>query len=128
MITIELAGRIAALLSVRTTPWNPRSGDRFVLPGRDIDQEFVISEMTIEVAEVASERLIRFNGTTEWALDSIGVGEVLWLPWEHQLRDLLGDRFVALARVDEGYAVTLSDGSRHLDADAESAYAAALLS
>lgn len=128
MITIEQATDVAALLDVLGCPWQPRSGDRFVLPGREIDQVFVVSEMTVEVAELTSGRQIRFNGTTEWALDSIDAAEVLWLPWEHQLRDLLGDRFLALARVDEGFAVTLADGSRHVDIDPETAYAAALLS
>jgi len=127
MIALELATRIAALLDDRDQRWQPGSGDRFVFADRDLDQVFVISEMTIEVAELPTGRLIRFNGTTEWALDSTPADDVLWLPREHQLRELIGDRFVALARVPEGWAVTLTDGSRHVAADPEDAYALAVL-
>ena len=86
--------------------------------------------MVIEVRDLPSGRLIRFNGTTEWALDSVAADEVLWIPWEHQLRALLGDRFAAMERVPgevEGYAVVLTDGSRHVDVDPERAYAHAVL-
>jgi hypothetical protein len=83
--------------------------------------------MTIETARLPSGLLIRFNGTTEWALDSIEADEVVWLPREEQLRTMLGDRFVALAVADEGWAVTLTDGSRHVDPDPECAYALAVL-
>lgn len=127
MIAHELAIRIASLLDARGASWQPRSGDRFVFCDRDLDQVFVISEMTIEVAELPTGRLIRFNGTTEWALDSTPADDVVWLPWEHQLRGLLGDRFVALARVPEGWAVTLTDGTRQVADDPEDAYAQALL-
>ena len=127
MIALELATRIAALLDGRDQPWRPDSGDRFVFADRDLDQVFVISEMTIEVAELPTGRLIRFNGTTEWALDSTPADDVLWLPREHQLRELVGDRFVALARVPQGWAVTLTDGSRHVASDPEDAYALAVL-
>lgn len=128
MIALELAARIASLLDARGTAWQPCSGDRFVFPERDLDGVFVISEMTIEVAELPTGRLIHFNGTTEWALDSTPADDVVWLPWEHQLRGLLGDRFVALARVPEGWAVTLADGTRHVADDPEDSYALALLS
>ena len=53
------------------------------------------------------------------------------MPWEHQLRALLGDRFAALERVRageiDGYAVVLTDGSRHVDVEPERAYALAVL-
>ena len=127
MMSVALASRIAEHLSVEGATWQPTSGDRFVIPGREIDQVFVVSEMTIEVVDLPTDRVVRFNGTTEWALDSISASEVLWVPWEHQLRDLLADRFVALARVPEGWAVTLVNGSRHVADDPESAYARAVL-
>lgn len=57
--------------------------------------------------------------------------KAIWLPREDQLRELLGDRFVALGRVDGGWRVTV-DGSGgeavYEAADAEDAYALALLS
>jgi len=111
--------------------WSPANGDRFVVPDRDLDdQVFVVSDMVIEARETPSGPLLAFNGTTEWALDSVAAEEVLWLPWEHQLRALLGDRFAAMERVPgevEGYAVVLTDGSRHVDVDPERAYAHAVL-
>ena len=123
MITVELATELAARRHARGESWVPAAGDRFHVPDRDIDQVFVISDMTIETAQLPTGLVIRFNGTTEWALDSIEAAEVVWLPREDQLRAMLGDRFVALAAAEEGWAVTLTDGSRHVDADAECAYA-----
>lgn len=127
MITVHEAERLDHLLASRGRTWEPIAGDRFVIPGRDLDQVFVVAEMTVDVEELPTGRLVRFNGTTEWALDSIPAAEVLWMPWEHQLRDLLGDAFGSLERLADGWAVTLVDGSRHVGGDAESAYAAALL-
>ena len=112
--------------------WSPANGDRFVVPDRDLDDTvFVISDMVIENLRLPrGQQVLAFNGTTEWALDSVAADEVLWLPWEHQLRALLGDRFAAMERVPgevEGYAVVLTDGSRHVDVDPERAYAHAVL-
>lgn len=130
VIDLEQAQRLSALLGAGGSPWQPAPGDRFAVPGRDLDQVFVIADMTIEVQELRSGRLIRFNGTTEWALDSIDAAEVVWLPWEHQLRELLGAAFCGLKSLPQpakGYAVTLVDGSRHVDTDADRAYVRALL-
>jgi hypothetical protein len=127
MITVELASEVGAWLAARGLAWVPAAGDRFHVPDRELDQVFVISDMTIETAQLPSGLMIRFNGTTEWALDSIEADEVVWLPREDQLRDLLGDTFMALARADEGWAVTLADGTRVAHADAECAYALAVL-
>lgn len=111
--------------------WHPRSGDRFLIPDRDLDgQVFVVADMTIEIADAIGGPLVRFNGTTEWALDTIAADEVLWLPWEHQLRELLGDRFAGLEALPGpagGFAVTLDDGRRFVHVDAERAYADAVL-
>ncbi|HEX5769698.1 MAG TPA: pilus assembly protein CpaE, partial [Nocardioidaceae bacterium] len=76
MITVELA----ALLRDAGLEWNPASGDRFAIPERDLDGEvFVVSEMTIETQTLETGGIVRFNGTTEWALDSIPQSEVIWL-------------------------------------------------
>ena len=127
MITVRQAERLDHLLREQGRPWVPASGDRFVIPGRDLDQVFVMAEMVVEVAELETGQLISFNGTTEWALDSIPASEVLWMPWEHQLRGLLGERFVALARHETSYVVTRVDGTAHVADDPETAYALALL-
>ena len=130
MITRELAVELAR----RGLPWRPASGDRFHVPDRDLDDEvFVVSGMSIEVSDLPSGTEMRFNGTVEWALDSIAQSEVIWLPREEQMRDALGDRFLRLESVTGGFAVVLDDAgaggeSRHVDIDAERAYARALLS
>ena len=127
MITLDLASRLKAV----GLAWTPRSGDRFAIPDRDLDGEvFVVSEMTIETVELPTGALVRFNGTTEWALDSIAQTEVIWLPAEGQLRDLLGPAFRRLEVVGDGLAVeAVVDGEvvRFVDIDAERAYARALL-
>ena len=95
---------------------------------------FVISEMVVEVREVPAGRILAFNGTTEWALDSIDAANVVWMPREAQLREMLGDAFISIERLavegTGGYAVTIEAGGareRHVDVDAECAYARALL-
>jgi hypothetical protein len=111
--------------------WKPARGDTFVMPDREMDSDvFVLSDMTIEVHQFPEGPVIGFNGTTEWALDSIEQSEALWLPAEHQLRELLGEAFAGLAPTGDGYRVTLRvDGvtSGHEGVDAGEAYAQALL-
>jgi hypothetical protein len=127
VISVDLARRLFAA----GLDWRPAAGDRFMVPGRDMDEMvFVISDMTVEVHDYPTGRTIGFNGTTEWALDSIEQHEVLWLPREEQLRTALGDRFVRLESMTGGFCVVMLDGdgaeSRHVDGDAECAYARAL--
>ena len=127
MIALDLA------LALRDSGlrWTPRRGDRFVLPGREMDADvFVLSDMTVEVHEFPAGRVIGFNGVTEWALDSVEQSEAVWLPAEHQLRDLLGRMFRSLVSTSEGYEVRvgLPGGDEGFTADdAEDAYATALL-
>jgi hypothetical protein len=127
MISVELALRLRAA----GLAWTPASGDRFVIPGREMDAEvFVVSELTIDVHQAPTGPLIRFNGTTEWALDSVPQEAVVWLPREGQLREALGPRFRRLEPIGDGFAVVIDgpDGEeRHVDVDAERAYARALL-
>jgi hypothetical protein len=129
VITREQASELAA----RGLPWRPGSGDRFFVPDRDLDDEvFVVSGMSIEVSDLPSGAEVRFNGTVEWALDSIAQSEVIWLPREEQMREALGEHFRRLESVTGGFAVVLVEPSdaevRHVDIDAERAYARALLS
>jgi hypothetical protein len=127
VISLELAQQ----LRDKGLQWTPTPGDRFVLPNRDMDdQVFVISDMTIEVHDLPTGRIIGFNGTTEWALDSVAQGEVVWLPREGQLRELLAGSFLGLHVVPNGFAVVIErDGEqqRFLDSDCEQAYARTLL-
>ena len=111
--------------------WTPASGDRFVVPDRGMDDAvFVLSEMTVEVHDLPTGRVVGFNGTTEWALDSVRLQEALWLPREGQLRELLGERFVRL-EAGNGRAVVVvraeADLVSHAHVDAECAYALAVL-
>ncbi len=109
-------------------PWTPSSGDRFVVDRPELEAEvFVVSDMVAQVVDFVDGAVVGFNGTVEWALDSVAVDDVVWLPREDQLRAALGGRFVAFRSAPGGFVVELADGSRHTDADAESAYGKAVL-
>jgi hypothetical protein len=128
VITLELATRLRDAGLV----WTPASGDRFAIPDRDLDgQVFVVSDMTIDTQQLPTGVLMKFNGTTEWALDSIAQDEVVWLPHEAQLRELIGPAFRKLEPAGSGWAVeaVTPEGRaiREIDLDAERAYARALL-
>jgi hypothetical protein len=135
MITVELARR----LGEAGLEWTPGPGDRFVMAdpavrvGAGLDDVFVVSEMTVDVADLPTGPLIRFNGTTEWALDSVEKDDVIWLPREAQLRERLGAAFRRLEAVPGGFVVAVAPAGpgdaeqRHIDLDAECAYARALL-
>lgn len=95
MITAELA-RALRTAGLR---WTPEPGDRFTIDGGELAGDvFTVSEMTVEVHEHPGGRSFGFNGTTEWALDSVDQEETLWLPSEHQLRELLRGAFRSLER------------------------------
>ncbi|HUG49614.1 MAG TPA: hypothetical protein VLZ78_01320, partial [Terrimesophilobacter sp.] len=84
--------------------WVPSPGDAFRLEGPEFDGDtFTVSDMTIEPHEFDTGTILGFNGTTEWALDSVALEDALWLPREDQLRELLGAAFRSLKRVDGGY-------------------------
>lgn len=122
---------VARQLKEAGLTWKPGPGDRFAIPDRDLDEDiFVLSNMTIQVYNLAEGRVIGFNGTTEWALDDVDLEETIWLPREDQLRALLGGTFRSLRRSDAGYEVEtdLLNEVRTFVADTpEDAYAAALL-
>ncbi len=128
MLSLELALALRAV----GLGWEPRPGDRFAVVDRELDdQVFVISDMVISSVDVPhGPPILAFNGTTEWALDSLEVDQACWLPREDQLRGHLGEAFASLERLDGsavGYAVVLTDGSRHVDLTADAAYARAVL-
>ncbi len=124
--------------------WTPAQGDAFLVPDRDLDEMvFVLSDMVVELQRLPRiGEVLAFNGTTEWALDSLEAAEALWLPREEQLRERIGDRLVSLERLSgpaTGYAVTVcgsgpapvpgadAETVRYVDVTAEAAYARALL-
>ena len=139
MISIELA----RALRDSDLVWHPVRGDNFCIDRVEADAEvYTLSDMTVEAHEFASGTVLGFNGTTEWALDSVALDDALWLPREDQLRELLGAAFVTLERVDStevladvalessAYRLTALVGGASLGfqaPDAADAYAKALL-
>lgn len=127
MISLGLARR----LRDGGLKWTPASGDRFVVADRGMDEDiFTLSDMTVEVHNFANGPVIGFNGTTEWALDSIDEQQSVWLPSETQLRERLGGTFRTLAREGDRWCVTVEVAGREMRAehvDAAEAYGLALL-
>jgi hypothetical protein len=105
MISIELAQR----LRDAGVAWHPRTGDAFTILQPEMTGEvFTISDMMIEAHEFSTGTVLGFNGTTEWALDSVAQDDALWLPHEAQLRELLGGTFVGLEpRRPHGFVVRM---------------------
>ncbi|WP_423920301.1 pilus assembly protein CpaE [Frigoribacterium sp. 2-23] len=132
MIDVALARR----LRESGLRWKPAAGDRFVIERGDFDSVdvFTVSDMTVEAHEYPTGTVLGFNGTTEWALDSVEADDALWLPRENQLRDLLGRSFRSLTRSPGGAGYEVGTGLGPDDPvaiftadDPEDAYAAALL-
>lgn len=130
-----ISRRLAAELRDAGLTWTPTKGDWFVIPDHGLDElEFVISDMVVETRRMAFDRqMLTFNGTTEWAMDTLAASEALWLPREDQLREILGEAFMGLEYIPgeaPGYAVSMLLGDsekRFVDVDVESAYARAAL-
>ena len=128
-----IASSLAGRLRDAGLEWHPAPGDFFRIDGPEFasDDIFTVSDMTVEPHEFDTGTILGFNGTTEWALDSVSLEQALWLPREDQLRERLGDAFVSLsvrAKGDWRVATRGATEERHFDAgDPESAYALALL-
>ncbi len=127
MISRDLASRLAPVLD-----WTPAAGDQFFIPRPEISESvFTVADMVVELIEKHGETRFHFNGTVEWALDSVESDAVVWMPREEQLRTLLGDAFLSLDRVGEGFVVSGAgpSGAFHTEArtDPSDAYAEALL-
>jgi hypothetical protein len=111
--------------------WHPAAGDAFRIDRVEVDDEiFYLSDMTVEAHDLTTGTELGFNGTTEWALDSVAIEDAVWLPNETQLRTLLGGAFQRL-EVGSGQArvtATVDGVSGEYAAElAEDAYARALL-
>ncbi|WP_136707523.1 pilus assembly protein CpaE [Agromyces sp. H66] len=115
--------------------WHPESGDRFQLdlPEQEAEVEadvFTVSEMTIEARRYPTGTILAFNGTTEWALDSVAFADAVWLPREDQLRELLRATFRSLTRLEDSFEVRIELGDEELrfeHPDVAEAYGLALL-
>ncbi len=107
-----ISRELAVALREAGVRWIPASGDRFSLVDPAFEGDiFTLSDMTIEAQGPPEARVLGFNGTTEWALDSVEIQDALWLPREDQLRQLMGATFVGLRVAeggpDAGYVLTL---------------------
>ena len=127
VISRDLADRLAPLLD-----WTPANGDQFYIPRPEISESvFTISDMVVELIVKNGDSRFHFNGTVEWALDSVESDAVVWMPREEQLRGLLGDAFLSLDRLGDGFVISATgpQGAFHTDPrpDACDAYAEALV-
>lgn len=127
MISRDLASALAPLLS-----WTPHNGDQFFIPREEIAESvFTVSDMVVEQVTQHGETRFHFNGTVEWALDSVEADAVIWLPREEQLRELVSAWFLSLDASADGFVVTVSGPGRahHTDPEpvAADAYGRALL-
>ncbi|MEO7587988.1 MAG: pilus assembly protein CpaE [Arachnia sp.] len=111
--------------------WQPQAGDRFTITAPEMaDDIFHLADMVIEARQLDSGTIFAFNGTTEWALDSVAQDKTVWLPGESSLRIALGPAFRGLARGDDGFVVTIDHPTGEqtfADQDVENAYGNALL-
>ncbi|SDO78982.1 hypothetical protein SAMN04515671_1995 [Nakamurella panacisegetis] len=100
-----ISRELAVALRDAGVRWIPAMGDRFSIVNENfVSDVFTLSDMTIEAQGPADARVLGFNGTTEWALDSVGLDDALWLPREDQLRELMGPTFVSLRAGEQGSA------------------------
>ncbi len=128
MVSLEVAQRLDRA-GVR---WTPAAGDRFTVRSSEmVGEVFTVADMVVEAREHPGGTVLAFNGTTEWALDSVELAGALWLPLEHQVRELLGATFRGLVPGAHGYEVTIDipgAGERRFAAPRPAdAYAEALL-
>jgi hypothetical protein len=111
--------------------WHPAAGDAFRIDRVEVDADvFILSDMTVEAHEFSTGTILGFNGTTEWALDSVDIDDALWLPHENQLRELLRSAFQSLEVTADGFrvaAVIAAEPRSFQATDAADAYAHALL-
>lgn len=117
----DLPVALAAELRDAGLRWHPAPGDRFVVTTGTLDGEvFTVSDMVVEViGHGGGDPVLGFNGTTEWALDSVAMESALWLPREGQLRRLLGRSFRRLEGGGDRYRVTIVNPGGPTDRDAD---------
>ena len=127
MLTLQLARDLLATGVL----WQPQAGDRFVIDAEELTEDiFWISDLTVEVQSFEDQSILGFNGTTEWALDSVTLDQAIWLPREDQLRELLRGAFRSLVRLAYTYRVEIvfaGEAAAFEHPQPEDAYALALL-
>ncbi len=96
---------------------------------------FVISDVSADMELLKGQSIVTFTGTSEWALDYVMTTDVVWMPTEEQLRDLLERRLGArpalkLIHAPDGYWCEIGFRGQTLAfraTEASEAYAQALL-
>ena len=106
MISRDLATQLAPYLA-----WTPANGDQFFIPKPEIaDSVFLVSDMVVELVVRGGRSRFHFNGTVEWALDSVASDDVVWLP-----RGRCASCWLVLPLLDAspgGFVVTVSGPGR----------------
>ncbi|MBI1882219.1 MAG: pilus assembly protein CpaE [Chloroflexi bacterium] len=134
MLSLSLAQE----LKTAGLAWTPAKNDFFAIPDRELDEAiYVISDMTVLVELVNGQLAVTFHGSVEWALDHVFVADLVWLPSETQLRELLEQRLLGepepslqLTSTADGYWCEIRFHEEHLLFEAFGAceaYGAALL-
>ena len=134
MLSLTLAKQLKAA----GLNWTPAKNDFFAIPDRDLDDSiFVINDMTAMIEVISGQLAVTFHGAVEWALDHIVISDLVWLPAEAQLRELLEQRLVGetepaltLVSTPDGYRCEIMFQGQILTFEAfgvSEAYGAALL-
>ena len=85
----------AQALSRTSARWSPQAGDRFTVRTEEMTGEvFTVADMVVEARDYPNGTLLAFNGTTEWALDSVQLEQALWLPTSRE------QKYVAKQAID----------------------------
>jgi hypothetical protein len=129
---------LAQQLKAAGLDWKIAKNDFFVIPDRGLDDTiFAISDMTVLVERLSGALAVTFHGSVEWALDHVEIAELVWIPREDQLREMLehhliGEREPPLVLIStaDGYRCEIQFQGQFLAFDAFGAcdaYGAALL-
>lgn len=134
MIPLPLACRLKAA----GLQWQPALYDFFAIPDRAMDERvFVISDLLATLEILQGQEVVAFQGASEWALDDLATGELVWLPREDQLRQALEALLLEQGRPElrldcglDGCRCTIQPSGSSITfraRQADEAYAAALL-
>lgn len=70
--------------------WRAQLNDFFAIPDRGMDERiFVLSNLQSNLDIFRGWPVVTFHGSAEWALDYILTTEVVWLPREDQIREVI---------------------------------------
>ena len=100
MLSITLARKLKDAGLV----WVASENDYFAIPDRGLDDKvFVLADLQAQLDVFRGWPVVTFHGTAEWALDYILTSEVIWIPREDQIVNIL----MTLMPDNSGKAVSL---------------------